>query len=192
MSRTTPRKCQPGSVVADIQYTVVVQMFPTDFQDFVLDHPRHPAVDTVTEDVVELAKRIVDIRDTQVTQLDVVQWQAAKLRVPVGNLSQGKINPKELAFGQILSHGDQVPTCGTAQLEDPRRTGRRRGDAEQDRQRGQVAGVRVTKRAAGIGNCIVLYRCVAARLLDGRIWDSGHRRGRPLVLSPRDPLQPSP
>ena len=117
-------------VVADKSDAVRGQIRATDGHDLVAHRWRHPGVDPVSDDVVELAEAGVQIHDVEMVEVNVRQSQLGGQRLSGGDWHSGQVDPGEAAAGKRERHRNQVGAVATPQLQHAARFHRRRAEPE--------------------------------------------------------------
>ena len=140
--------CLPAGidVVADVGDAVGREVLAADAQDRVLNRRRHPAVDAVADDVVELAERSVDLRQVDRAQLDVARGPPPARPAALPHLHRRQVDAHRMRLRMARREGNQVAAGGASQFEHagPRGLGRIQAEQEGD-------GLQVLGRGLGEG-----------------------------------------
>ena len=146
----------PGKrVVADVRDAGRGEVARRDAQDGLLDLGGDPRVDPVTDDVVERAQVISDVRDAHRLERDVREAQLRDLLPAQCDLSRREVDANEGGPGIPVRHRDEVASGRATQLQDTRAVCGRCDDAVQERDRFHRADLTRADRPAVVGNGFV-------------------------------------
>src|SRR2546426_5812289 len=105
--------------VGDVSDALGSQTGTTDFQDPISDDWWHPRVETVGNDVIELAQISGQGHQVKLPQVEISELQSLDHRCAPGYRLRSAINAQELTPRQVVSHRQQVGPVATRQLEYP-------------------------------------------------------------------------
>ena len=142
-------------VVGDHRHTLWVQVVPEHLQDLVLHLRGHPGVDTVAEDVVEAPQALIDGQDVLLGEGGVPGSRVREGAPGLLDLYLRGIDAHEVAVRVLASLGDQVPSRGTAQLQDPTPVHRSRLHPQESCHALEAPDVRVPMGRLRVGNLVV-------------------------------------
>src|SRR5262245_55517330 len=115
------------SVVADVGDTVGSQILGADAENGLLHRPRHPAEDTVADDVVELGPANAQITNIAVPDLDILQSELRNCTPSVLDLTQRQVDADEASMRVSHRERNDVAAGRATELQDARLVrGRRR------------------------------------------------------------------
>ena len=150
-------------VVTDIGHAVRRQAVTADGQDFVPDRRGNPRVDSVADDVVELAKFFAQVEQVGGSQFDVFESRCPNQFLALTDLTRRQVNSQESGFWQRSRHRDQVPAVAATEFEHARGAHVRGMHPHQGRNRRETIGVRGIMRSRLIRQLLVAAADVVAR-----------------------------
>src|SRR5260370_26838362 len=106
-------------VVADQCNAVRRQLRGADVEDLILNRGRHPSIDAMTNNVVELSKVRVDIQDVHDLEPDVGQSLAGSRFLSLRDLCLGQVEAHESTTRQSSGHRNQTASDPTTQVPYP-------------------------------------------------------------------------
>ena len=146
-------------LVANVGDAVSRQVLAADVQDRLLHRLRHPTVDAMTQDVVELAERLCHRHQILLEQFDVAQLQTLDTSAAVLNLRAGKIDSDRACLRIAHRERNEIAARRASQFKHARRAHVGRGKAE------RVGDCRqMFRRAVVIGKRVI--RTIVVVLLD--------------------------
>src|SRR6202000_1846553 len=116
---------------------------------------RNPGIDAVSKNVVELSELRSNCEDIAFKEANVGQSQFADALPTTFDRQARKIESDELSAGNGIGHRNDVRALAAADFEHTAILDWRRAMTVENCLRGKVTGMRIRKRIAGIGNCVV-------------------------------------
>src|SRR5262249_13847306 len=113
-------------VVADVSDAFGREIAFTDVQNFLLDIGRHPRINAMARNVIELSQTFLRIDNASLSKVHVIWSQRIEARLPSGNLARRQVYAHEPAVWQSLRHRNNVAPGGAAQFQKTTTIHRRR------------------------------------------------------------------
>ena len=142
-------------VVAHVRDAVRREIVPADREDPFPHGGRHPRIDAVANDVVELAPRRVDVGDVVLAQLDVGKAEGPDLSLALLDLARRKIDADEAGIRQLQRHRDQVVAAGAAEFQHATGVDVGRLQSEKPGECREAVRVRLRKRLVDVRHFVV-------------------------------------
>ena len=143
-------------VVAHVGHAVVGEALAADAQDRRARGFRHPAVDAVTDDVVETLAFEVKRGEVGLVDADVLELQRGDACLAVADMTLGQVDAVEAGAGETQGQRDDIAARGASQLQHARLRDGRGADAEQGGERRQSRRRRLGEGLGGVGDDIVV------------------------------------
>src|SRR5581483_378648 len=118
-------------VIADISDAIRGQSFPADGEHFLLYFGRNPGIDTMSDDVVELALRACNVTQIDLLEFQVGEAESFRHRSPLLNGPLRKVYTQTLALREAESHGNQIRSIAATQFQNPAGFKQRRRHSKQ-------------------------------------------------------------
>ncbi len=142
-------------VVADVCDPMRCEIVLEHRQHFFAHEVRYPRIDTMCNDVVELAEVAGDVHDIEVQQLDVGQLQRDDGLQALIDRPTAEVDPHECAVRKLEGHGDEIVADTASEFEHAAVWNRGRVHPVQRRQGGETIRMRIVVRVTRIEDFVV-------------------------------------
>src|SRR5262245_2670616 len=141
--------------VADVGHAVFAKLSLAKLQNLLLDFTADPGVHAVTQDVIELAIRVVEVCNALVDELQVLETQLAGSNLSDGDLALRIVDADEPGVRKAIGQWDQLLARRATQFQHPRAIDRHGVQTEQQAQSGQPVRIRLRKRLTWVWQLVV-------------------------------------